>query len=117
MQHFKALKNDNKRHQEYAQRRSQIRKQIEIHINEMIQVLDTNATYNSDADGSDGEAPTQKSPTQVFVIKTETIIRASLIREDEEIDETLKARFLARLFREYRRNLEHQNRVQRRDRR
>lgn len=29
-----------------------------MHINEMIQVLDTNATYNSDADGSDGEAPT-----------------------------------------------------------
>ena len=77
--------------------------------------MDTNATYNSDADGSDGEVPTSKSPTQAFVIRTETIIRASLIRKDEEIDETLKARFLARLFREYRRNLEHQNRVQRRD--
>ena len=107
MQHFKALKNDAKRHKEYAERRDEIRKQIEIHLNEMILVLDTNATYNSDADGSDGEAPTQKSPTQAFVIKTETIIRASLIRQDEEIDEALKARFLARLFREYRRNLEH----------
>ena len=63
MQHFKALKKDTKRHQEYAERRNEIRKQIEIHINEMIQVLDTNATYNSDADGSDGEAPTQRSPT------------------------------------------------------
>ncbi len=63
MQQFKALKKDVKRHEEYAKRRKEIRKQIEQHIEEMIQVLDTNATYNSDADGSDGEAPTQKSPT------------------------------------------------------
>lgn len=84
----------------------------------MIHVLDTNATYTSDAEGgSDTDAPTRRSPTQAFVIQTETIVRASLIRDDEEIDEALKARFLARLFREYRRNLEHQNRVQRREQR
>ena len=84
----------------------------------MIYVLDTNATYNSDDEGGEDQLPPdQKSPTQCFVINTDTIIRASSIREDSEIDESLKAKFLARLFREYRRNLEHSKRVNRRDQR
>jgi hypothetical protein len=85
----------------------------------MISVLDSNATYNSDAEeGPNGAGvPGDRSPTQCFVISTETIVRGSLIREDDEIDETLKAKFLARLFREYRRNLEHAKRVSRRDKR
>jgi hypothetical protein len=84
----------------------------------MIFVLNSNATYNSDDEGPEGDlAPNEKAPTQSFVIKTETIIRGSLIREDNEIDESLKAKFLARLFREYRRNLEHTKRVNRRDQR
>jgi len=86
----------------------------------MISVLDSNATYNSDADDEGHNAvgiPGDRSPTKCFVISTNTIVRGSLVREDEDIDETLKAKFLARLFREYRRNLEHANRVARREKR
>jgi hypothetical protein len=42
---------------------------------------------------------------------------SAAIREDENVDESLKARFLARLFREYRRNLENAKRLQKREQR
>lgn len=42
---------------------------------------------------------------QLKVISTETILRASAIAM-EDIDEQVKARFLARLVKEYRRNRE-----------
>lgn len=45
-----------------------------------------------------------------FVINTETIIRGSALGKEEDIDEALKAKFLTRLVREYRRNLEYQKR-------
>lgn len=75
----------------------------------MIQVLDTNATLTSEID-SNNNRQSQRA-IRHFVIDTETIIRGSNLREEELIDEALKARFLARLFREYRRNLEYAKRM------
>jgi hypothetical protein len=86
----------------------------------MISVLDTNATLNSDgssesnlSDDSDYSPMNHKRNT--FIFDTDTIMRGSAIREDENLDESLKARFLARLFREYRRTLENAKRQQRRE--
>ena len=48
------------------------------------------------------------------VISTETILRASSIA-DEDVDETIKARYIARFVKEYRKNRERAKQEQLRD--
>ncbi len=47
----------------------------------------------------------EEEDKSIRVISSETILRASAVAS-EDIDETLKARFLARLVKEYRKNRE-----------
>lgn len=78
--------------------RLEVNKRIEVNLVEIIAILDD--MYRQAAeDGKtlDGEIE--------IIISTETILRASSVAS-EDIDETIKARFLARLVKEYRRNRE-----------
>lgn len=95
---------------ENQKKRRELIKGIEQHIQEVINVLDTNATYNSDGSSESGgdELPKgMKKHSHNFIIDSETIFRGFKICDDEQIDGPLKAKLYARLIREYRRNLEH----------
>jgi hypothetical protein len=95
---------------------------IEQHIAEVMAILDTNATCNSDGGSSEsGDDVDRKRPKsgsrKNFVIDTETIFRGFKICEDEMIEGTVKAKLYARLIREYRRSLEHAKREAQREQR
>jgi len=85
------------------------------HLEDMIAILDTNATYQYQEDEVDMSRGTPKSVAgkRAFTISMDTILRGSALKQDDlslGLDEQLKARFLTRLFREYRRNMEKEHR-------
>ena len=96
----------------YEDQIAELKRRIEMHIEEMIVVLDSNATFNhANEEGGGLPEDEEESRPKSFIIAKDTIIRCSNLQQEELIDEALKARFLARIFREYRRNLEHAKRV------
>jgi hypothetical protein len=78
--------------------RLEVNKRIEVNLVEIIAILDD--MYRQAAE--DGKTLDREIE---IIISTETILRASSVAS-EDIDETIKARFLARLVKEYRRNRE-----------
>ena len=78
-------------------------------MSEMIDVLDHMASYQYD-DDTESEKSSPQRTNSAFIIHTDTIIRGSTLSKEDTIDEALKAKFLARLIREYRRNRERENR-------
>ena len=90
----------------------EIDENLNKHLEIMISVLDTNATYQYQEDELDTSRGTPKSHQEkrhTFSISMDTILRGSALKSEEMslgLDEQLKARFLTRIFREYRRNLE-----------
>jgi hypothetical protein len=78
--------------------RLEVNKRIEVNLVEIIAILDD--MYRQAAE--DGKTLNREIE---IIISTETILRASSVAS-EDIDETIKARFLARLVKEYRRNRE-----------
>ena len=74
--------------------RLEINKRIEQHLVDIIRILDENS---EDTDENE-EFPGQ-------LLSTETILKGSVIAT-EDIDEQIKAKYLTRLVREYRRNRE-----------
>ena len=88
--------------------RLEVNKRIEQNMIEIIKILDD----MNFGEGSSSQGLGSKETLYTFeddeafrIISTETILRASAIAM-EDIDEQLKAKFLARLVKEYRRNRE-----------
>ncbi|TNV83658.1 hypothetical protein FGO68_gene12243 [Halteria grandinella] len=83
--------------------RVELNKRMEQNMGEIMKVLDD---MERDGSGSKETLFTMEDEDEGGkVISTETILRASAIAT-EDVDETLKARFLARLVKEYRKNRE-----------
>ncbi|TNV73269.1 hypothetical protein FGO68_gene8990 [Halteria grandinella] len=87
-----------------------VQEQIKEHIESMIQLLDAGASYNYDDEDTVSKGTPKNQGGQIFEIATETILRGSALADHDLIDEQLQAKFLPRLLREYRRNLERQQR-------
>jgi hypothetical protein len=86
-------------------------------MTEILRVLDgmENGVIRGLDDGSSKESLfTFEDDEQFRVISTETILRASAIAT-EDVDEKLKAKFLARLVKEYRKNRERSKQEQLRE--
>lgn len=73
----------------------EINKRIEQHLLDIIKILDERVAQHDDDDPD----------TVGQVISSETILKGSAVAQ-EDIDEKIKAKFLSRLVREYRRNRE-----------
>ena len=76
----------------------EVNKRIEQSMLDIIKILDTMGADSLSKETLDDD-------DDLRVISTETILKASAIAT-EEVDEAIKARFLARLVKEYRRNRE-----------
>ena len=79
--------------------RAEINKRVEQYLVEIIKVLDDHSNLNNFDDDDEGAQQQQQ------IISTDTILKGSVI-QTEDIDETIKAKFLTRLVREYRKNRE-----------
>ena len=87
--------------------RAEVNRRIESNVMEIMRVLDDmEAGVIRSMQGSKETLYTFEEDEQhLRVISTETILKASAVAS-EDIDETLKAKFLARLVKEYRKNRE-----------
>ncbi len=80
--------------------KAEINKRIEQLLQDIINILDTHSQTHIIKKTYDGRDNHQQ------IISTDTILKGSVIQSEEDIDEQIKAKFLARLVREYRKNRE-----------
>lgn len=77
--------------------KQELNKRIEQHLLDIIKILDEQ--YENNEGDEDEKDELQQ------IISTDTILKGSVI-SSEDIDEQIKAKFLTRLVREYRKNRE-----------